>query len=331
MAERFVGRRVLVRTPGTVEIAEWAVDPPGPGEVVIQAERTLISPGTELARVYNTHRAPSPYPTNIGYLACGRIAAVGEGVEAWRVGQRVLASMGHISYLRAKADRPGMMAVPESVPPEKLVFANLAAISLRGVRLGCVVPGRGALVVGQGLIGLFATYFAKRFGAVPVLAADLCAQRLALAERLGADRVLVPPQEGFAQAVRDWLGAELPSVVIDATGTPHVIAACLKFAADNGRVIVLGGVHRDVTLDLYTDFQKRNLQLRGCGYPSPESGTGTADESTRMCLDLICRGELDVARLTTHVVAIEEAPRMYRLLREQPASALGVVFDWQQE
>lgn len=324
----FKGRRVLLTGPGQVELAEWCVDPPGPGELVLQTEVTLISPGTELARVYDTHRAGTPYPTNVGYLGCGRIVAVGPGVTEWSAGQRVLASLGHISFLRTRADNPSLLALPDHVPAERAVFANLAAISLRGVRLGQIVPGQPALVIGQGLIGLLATYFAKRFGALPVCAADLCPERLRLAESLGADRTLVPDRGRFIQAMSQWLGADRPAVVIDATGTADVIAACLKLAASDGRVVVLGGVHRDVALDLYSDLQKRNLQIRGCGYASPASGTGTARDNARLCLDLICRGELDVTQLITHVVKIDRAAEMYRRLWEQPETTLGVLFDW---
>lgn len=330
MAGEFVGRRVVFTGPGKIEVAEWSVDAPGPGEVVVRAEKTLISPGTEMSRAFDTHRAQRGYPTNTGYLAVGRIAAMGEGVESWQVDDRVLLSMGHIGYVRADAGRP-MMFVPDEVASEKAVYTHLATISLRGVRLGQIEPGRGALVLGQGLIGLFATYFAKRLGAVPVMALDLWPKRLELAEKFGADLTLVPPRERFTEVVREWIGDDLPPVVVDATGTPRVISSCPKFAADDGRMVVLGGVHKDVTFDLYTDFQKRNLQLRGCGHASPASGTGREEENALMCLDLICRGELDVARLTTHIVSIDEASKMYHMLRDEPEQALGVVFDWTKE
>jgi len=328
MAGKFVGRRVVATGPGQVEIGDWSVDAPGPGQVVVQADKTLISPGTEMSRVYNTHRAARGYPTNIGYLGTGKIAALGDGVDRWQVGQRVLVSMGHISHVLTAADNDSLTPLPDDVPSERAVYTNLASISLRGARLGQVVPGRRALVLGQGLIGLVATYFAKRFGAGPVFAADLCEQRLDLARKMGADEVLIPPRDGFVEKVLEWLGSELPPVVIDATGTPDVIAACPSFAADNGRIVVLGGVHKDVTLDFYTDLQKRNLQIRGCGYCSPGNNTGTEVESARMCLDVISRGELDVAALTTHIVSIDEGPKMYRLLHDSHAEALGVVFDW---
>ena len=327
MAEKFVGKRAVAVAPGVVQVQEWVVDAPGPGQVVVAADKTLISPGTELSRVHDTHRASKGFPTNVGYLATGKVAALGQGVDQWTVGQRVLLSMGHISHIRR--DAAGLIPLDDSVKSEHAVYTNLAVISFRGVLLGQVVPGQGALVLGQGLIGLLATFFAKRFGAAPVYAADLCQRRLDLAQRFGADQVLLPPRDDFAEAVEGWLGENKPTVVIEATGTPNVFSACPAFAANNGRLVVLGGVHADVTLDLYTHVQKRNLQIRGCGYCSPDNGTGTDEDNARACLDVIARGELDVAALTTHVVGIDEAPAMFRMLHDEPQNALGVVFDWE--
>jgi len=326
MSQKFEGWRVVAVSKGQVALEPWHADAPAGGEVLVQNIVSLISPGTELSRVYDTHRARRGFPCAIGYLSVGRIAAVGKGVARWRVGDQVVASMGHLSYMKFSSGDARLLPVPQGVRLEHAVFAGLAAISYRGVLAGRLQRGGKALVFGQGLVGLLATYFCKYLGASRVVAVERLPMRMELARLMGADEVLSPADD-LLEKVRAVLdgGAD---VVIDATGTPHVISATFEYAADNGRIVVLGGVHKDVTLDLYTHFQKRNLTLVGAGYAHPAAGTGTEQANRMLCLRLIAEGRLPVERLITHIVPVQQAPEMYRALAEHPDETLGVVLKW---
>lgn len=327
MAGTHTGYRFMATRKGVVEVTPWEVGEPGQGQVLIKELYSLVSPGTELSRIHDTHTVSVGFPCAFGYLSAGRVEKLGPGVTDWKVGDKVLVGMGHLSYLNVDAKK-GLWKVPESVPLEKAVYAGLVSIPQRGVMCSRLKKGDTAVVIGQGLIGLFAAWWCKYYGASKVVVFDRVPARLARSCQFGAD-VAVDPGNDMLGAVKSALG-DRANVVIDATGTPAVIASAFELARDNGTVVVLGGVHKPVTLDLYTHFQKRNLTLVGAGYASPEAGTGTEQENRQLCLDLIAAGQMPVEKATTHVVPIEKAPEMYRAFIEKPAETLGVVFQWPQ-
>lgn len=325
MAGKYTGYRLMATSKGVVEVTPWEVGEPGEGQVLVKNLCSLVSPGTELSRIHDTHTVSVGFPCSFGYLSSGRIEKVGPGVTNWKVGDRALVSMGHLSHLNVDAKKD-MWKVPAGLPLEKAVYAGLASIPQRGVMCSRLAKGQTALVIGQGLIGLFAAWWCKYYGASKVVVFDRVPARLARASQFGAD-VAVDPGADMLGAVKNAIG-DRAHVVLDATGTPNVIAASFELTKDNGCVVVLGGVHKPVTLDLYTHFQKRNLTLVGAGYSAPEAGTGTEQANRQLSLDLIAAGKMPVEKATTHVVPITKAPEMYRAFIEKPAETLGVVFQW---
>ena len=322
------GKRITFTGPGKVEILDRAQEGPGPGEVLIETLYSAVSPGTELSRLHNTHSAPKPFPQNTGYCSCGRIVELGSGVTHVRVGDVVLAAYGHLSHMAFDARK--IMPVPAGMPPEEAALIRLGQVGLQGIRHADVRLGDSVLVVGLGLIGQFAQMLARLAGGQPVVGVDLSERRLAIARETGLLHTLNPKAPDY----KDRLAALVPDgrfrVTIDSTGTPDVIAGLLERTADDGAVIVLGGVHRPVTLDLYTHFQKRNLRLIAAGGFSPRQYPH-ADQlaNERMLVDLTASGRFPMKPLITHVVSYEQAPEMYRLLHEAKDQAMGVIFKWQ--
>src|ERR687884_322753 len=81
--------------PGQVELERQPVRPPGPGQVLIETRRTLISTGTELIALHRRFEPGShwdrwvQYPFSPGYSSAGIVREVGEGVENLKPGDRV--------------------------------------------------------------------------------------------------------------------------------------------------------------------------------------------------------------------------------------------------
>src|SRR5689334_906870 len=184
------GKQLWITGPFEVSVREFDLpETPPNGMVIVETDRTLISAGTELAIVMGTHigfttgAAWPRYPMALGYTAVGRVAAVGEGVEAIRVGQRVLAPTPHASHALASA--AALEPVPDAVLPEAALLAHLANIPLNGLRLAAPRLGEGAIVFGQGLIGGLAARLARLHGCRPVLGVDPLPERRRIAERAG--------------------------------------------------------------------------------------------------------------------------------------------------
>ncbi len=316
---------VVWPAPGQVEIEEREVQEPGAGELLLEAERTLISPGTERAFLLNLPNTSGRYPQRPGYNFAGRVAAVGPGVEGFSTGQRVVAAAPHAAHAVARVDR--VCPVPEGVEAEEAAFFNMGTISLQGVRRARIEIGEMVAVIGQGLVGLLAAQFARLQGGVPILAVDPVEGRLAHSLRSGADIALNPEGEPF----KGFL--EKPQVVIEATGAPEPINTALQLARPGGRVVLLASTRGETRVNFYRDVHRKGLVVLGAhnhARPGRQSipGVWTWEEDCGAVLELLQRGRLQVGHLITHRVPAREAPRAYGLLKEWDPGLIGVVLEW---
>jgi len=321
------GKRITFTAKGKVEILDRVQEAPGPGEVLIETLCSAVSPGTELSRLHDTHSAPRPFPQNTGYCSCGRVVELGNGVFGVKVGDVVLAGYGHLSHMAF--DARNVVPLPAGLSREEAVLVQLGQVGLQGIRHADIRLGDSVLVVGLGLIGQFAQMLARLAGGHPVVGVDLSDRRLAIARETGLTHALNPKAPDYKERLAALAPNGRFNVTIDSTGTPDVISGLFESTADGGSVVVLGGVHRPVTLDLYAHLQKRNLRLIGAGGFSPRHWPHhdlLANE--RLLVDLMASGCFPIKPLITHVVPFDQAPEMYRLLNETKDQAMGVVFRW---
>jgi threonine dehydrogenase-like Zn-dependent dehydrogenase len=317
---------LLATGRGRVEATAAPLPALGDDEVRVRTEVTMVSPGTELHWIDETHTKPTPFPMSTGYIAVGTIIGVGASVRDRRLGQRVLLLRGHAACHNECAS--AAIPVPDGVEPVDAAATILLGIAIRGVRAGQVRLGDSVAVFGLGPIGLFATHLAKVSGGHPVIGVDPIAKRRAVARSLGVDIVLDPAVDDVAAAIAGATGGDRARIVIEATGTPGVIASLPEMTATCGRIVVLGGVHGAVPLDLYTRFQKSNLTLVGCGTAFPTDYPYDEQRNSTAILGMIADGMVRPRPALTHLVSWREAPAMYTLLRERKEEALVAAFDW---
>src|SRR5437764_11474753 len=99
------GRQLVVPGPNQVRVEEYEITDPGPAQIRVRTEASLVSAGTELAIYTGIHQGLTnpntrwpKYPQAMGYMAVSRVEQVGPGVENYRAGQRLLTSTGHASH-----------------------------------------------------------------------------------------------------------------------------------------------------------------------------------------------------------------------------------------
>lgn len=309
-----------------VECCERVLEALGPAQLRVQQEVSMVSTGTELHHIMGTHTKQSSYPRATGYLSVGKIIGIGDEAAGFKLGQRVLLGAGHHAFANCEALRA--KPVPEGVEAVDAVPTGLLGISLRGVRGGQVRFGDAVAVFGLGVIGTYAVHLAKLAGGYPVIAVDPVAKRREVAKALGADLTLDPLQCDVKKEIFGATGGEGARVVMDASATPKVIATLPDVAAEFGRLVVLGGVHGLVPMDLYTRFQKSNLTMVGCGSAYPADYPFTGDRNEAVLLQTIRAGMVRPRAAITHFVPWRQGPEMYRMLIEEKEKAIGVVFDW---
>lgn len=323
------GRRAVVRPDNSVALEDFEVRPPGLGEVLVETVSTLISAGTELGS-QEQRRTRDFKP---GYSNTGVIAALGEGVEEYEVGDRVLSLGSHSSHVTVRAAPQSLAKLPDGVSFDAGTFGVLGSVSMHGVRKAKIELGEFAAVTGMGLVGQLALQLAARSGCELLAAVDPVPGRLETAAARGATHLLDPGRCDLRAEMESITGGRGLDVIIEASGYPEVLPGAFDMARIGGRIMLLGSIwHRTVEID-FMDFHEKELTLVGCHQPKcPTTATPafpwTQQYNRRQILRMISRGELDVECLTTHRMPYGEAQEAYRLLREERGKALGIVLVW---
>lgn len=335
------GQRVLFPKVGVCQIERFEVpSAPPPGQVLVRIRRTLVSPGTEFAVFSGRHTNLSRsgdlwprFPFYPGYSAVGEVLAKGEGVDHVCPGDTVFAEAPHASHALVPGAK--VIKVAPALGLERPAFTELGAIALHGVRSGGVMLGERVAVFGQGIVGLLALRLAHAAGATRLTAFDLDPRRLEIARRWGAGTTMTP-EDGARQVemMRAENGGHLSDVVIEATGNPIVISACLSCARTGGRVVLLGSPHGSIMINFYEDVQSRNLRLIGAHVGASEHAATNAapwnrDRNRQTFLDLVLRGDVPVEELVTHRLTPSDLLEFYRGATERPGEFLGVIVDWE--
>src|SRR5918994_5152808 len=132
----------------------------------------------------------------LGYSAAGIVAAVGDDVTEFQVGDRVsCAGVGFASHAEVLSVPKNLCVhLPEDVSFESGAYGTLGAIALQGVRLAEPTLGESVVVIGLGLVGQLTVQLLKANGC-RVCGIDLNPERVRLAQQLGADEAHVSSDE----------------------------------------------------------------------------------------------------------------------------------------
>lgn len=337
------GLRWVVPGERQVRLESFELAAPGPNEIRVHTEASLVSAGTELAiftgihqGLTNPHTTWPKYPQVMGYMAVARVDQVGSSVSGYQVGDRLLTSTGHTSHAVLDAtDPPGgrVWRLPNDGPAHRLVLARMAKTAATAVVRAGETFTQSAAVVGLGIVGQVALRLFQAAGAWPIIGVDPVEFRRQAAIRGGAMAAIDPTEGDAAARVREVIpgGAD---IVIDATGWASALPGILPLAREAGTVVVLGsprGAARDV--DFYTDLHRRSLRLigahdSGIGAEIREGFSHTSQRVVPALIDWVASGRVPVDDLISHHVPAPGLDQMYAGLLEDKERFLGVVLDW---
>jgi (R,R)-butanediol dehydrogenase/meso-butanediol dehydrogenase/diacetyl reductase len=198
------------------------------------------------------------------YAGCGEC-------EMCRLGYTQMCLAGYEIYGGTRnGGHQDMMAVPDYAcvkMPDELGFPEAAACScgtgtaFHAVKRLALEESETVAVFGQGPVGLSATMFATALGA-RVLAVDVTAERLRLAEKLGADVTIDPDKADPVEVVKELTGGRGADATLDATGIPAVRNDTMDAVRDWGRVCFVGE-GGDTTFDASRQIIHRQLTMYG--------------------------------------------------------------------
>ncbi len=316
---------------------EDAPDPVvGPGEVLIRVAAGGIC-GSDVHGMDGSTGRRVP-PLIMGHEAAGVIAAVGDGVTEWRVGDRVtfdstiscgecwFCRRGQINLCDARRvlgvscdeyRREGAFAEFVVVPPrvlyrlpDDLSFARAClveplSVAVHAVSLAPVSLNDRALVIGAGVIGLLIIQSLRAAGCGEIVAADLDPGRLEMALALGAERALPTG----AMDVRDV------DLAFDAVGVAATVEAAAQSVRKGGHVVLVGNLSPRVEFPLQA-VVARQLTLAGSCASAGEYPT---------CLDLMARGLVQVDPLISAVAPLAEGAAWFARLAAGERGLMKVI------
>ena len=225
--------------PEVLEVEETAVGAPAPGEILIRQGAV----GLNFIDIY--HRSglyPLPLPAVLGREAAGTVAATGEGVDAFQVGDRVAYPL----FAGAYADLRTVPAARAVRLPDAIDEVTAAAMMLKGTTVEYLLERCFPVRAGQtilfhaaaGGVGLIACQWARALG-VKVIGTVSTEAKAELAAAHGCDHPIVAGREDVAARVREiTAGAGVP-VAYDSVGAT-TFEASLASLTPRGMLVSFG-------------------------------------------------------------------------------------------
>ncbi|MBU1871187.1 MAG: zinc-dependent dehydrogenase [Candidatus Omnitrophica bacterium] len=306
----------------------------GPGELLVKVLASGIC-GTDVLEWYRIKKAPLV----LGHEITGEIAEIGEGVEGYKVGDRVFVSHhvpcntcrcclsghhtacetlhttnydpgGFAEYIRVPKLNTscGVFLLPDNVSFDQGTFIEPLACVVRAQRLALFKPQESLLILGSGISGLLHLLLARAQGARRIIMTDINQERLRAARQLGAE-LAIDAREDLPLRLRQANEERLADLVVVATGALSAFAQALQCVERGGTVLFFASTDAGVNLPLPVDkFWRREIKLMTSYANSPSDAEAA--------IELISSGRIPVDRMITHRLSLEEAGLGFGLVAE---------------
>lgn len=297
---------------GRLSVESWPVPEPGPRDVLLEVSHCGVC-GTDLHMVMDGWGTPRSIG---GHEYSGRIVAMGDEVEGWRLGDAAVGGgvpgCGHCEYCAthrpnlctgqrdpAMGDFQGAFAdyvrvgvdelvrIPANVSMRAAALAEPLAVALHGITLSTVQAGQSALITGVGPIGALVLAALRAKGIENITVSEPSPVRRELARRLGAARVLTPDELEIPK-MPFHIAEGACEVAFECSGSGEALRACLAGLKKAGTCVLLGTGLDHPRIDP-NRILLNELSLTG-GYTYDENGFQAA-------LELLASGNLPVGDL----------------------------------
>jgi alcohol dehydrogenase len=346
-------RANVFHAPNNIRVEEVPRPSAGVGEAVIRITLTTIC-GTDL-HILRGEYAVKPGLV-IGHEPVGVIEELGEGVNGYEIGDRVLvgaitpcgqcraclsaqwAQCGHgegveaiggwrfgntingaqAEYLLVPNAQANLAKIPGELSDEQVVLlADIASTGFSGAESANIRIGDSVVVLAQGPIGLCATAGAKLMGASFIIAVDSDPVRMNMAKRMGADVVLNPKEINVVEEVKRLTGGGA-DVAIEALGLQETFENALRSLRPGGTLSSLG-VYSGKLQVPYDAF------AAGIGdYKIVTTLCPGGKERMRRLMSMVQSKRFDPTPLLTHTFSLDQIVEAYDLFGSRRDGVLKV-------
>lgn len=326
--------------PWNIEISDVQMPKPKEGEALLRVKSAGIC-GSDIGAFRGTNGLVS-YPRIIGHEIAGEVISIPENNKnGIKPGDRVIVDpylyCGHCypcsigrtnccvdlkvlgvhvdggmaEYFCHPADM--LLKVPDDMPWDIIPLAEPLTIALHGIHRLNLKAGEHIAINGAGPIGLLAAMVALHYGAEPIMI-DLVKERLDFAKSLGVRYTINLREEDLVEKVSEYTNGRMAECVMEASGANSAIRATLDIVSHAGRIALTGWPKQETPIptDMIT---RKEVDVRGA-----RTSAGEFPEA----IDLIYHQKVDVRRILTKVISIDEAPETIRDIEKNPGNYMKV-------
>jgi len=339
---------------------EKPVPAPGPAQVLVKIDAVSIC-GTDIEIMRNGLPAivqgGSPFNKNftIGHEYMGRVAKLGEGVDTYKIGDRVAVEI-HAGCGQCERCREGMYTsclnygqnyeghdkghrangfttdggfaefainhvntlvhVPDFISDEEATLIVTAGTAMYGLDvMSGLYAGKGIAITGPGPIGLMGVAVAKALGAYPVFLTGTRDDRLEMGKQLGADYVVNVRNEDAVKAVRNIMPKGI-HYVMECSGAKDAFNEAAQMVQRGGRICLAAFPEEPYPVDVAA-LVRNNIYIFGI--------RGEGNSATHRAASLMEQKRISVKPLHTHTFPLDELPTAIKYAKERIDNAIKVV------
>jgi L-iditol 2-dehydrogenase len=278
---------------------ERSVPDPAPEEVLVAISDVGIC-GSDVH--YYRHGRIGEYvvdsPLVLGHESAGEVVKTGPGVTDLAVGMRVTIEPGvpcrrcshckegkynrcpNVTFMATPPDDGAfrefvawpadfVYEIPDPVSTRAAALCEPLSVGIHACRRGSVGIGETVAISGGGPIGLLAMDAARAAGASEIILSDVVSEKLAIADKRGADRTIDASSGTVVDAIEEYTDGEGADVVIEASGAEPAIRSAFDSVCRGGTVVLIGLASEatipidvlsliDNEIDVYGSFRYRN-------------------------------------------------------------------------
>ncbi|MBG22263.1 MAG: L-threonine 3-dehydrogenase [Idiomarinaceae bacterium] len=328
----------------------WMTDAEKPeygyNDLLIKIKKTAIC-GTDV-HIYKWDewsQQTIPVPMVVGHEYVGEVAAMGDGVRGFELGDRVSGeghiTCGHCRNCRAGrrhlcrntvgvgVNRPGAFAEYLVIPAENAfklpddISDDLAAIfdpfgNAVHTALAFDLVGEDVLITGAGPIGIMAAAVARHVGARHVVITDVNPYRLDLALKMGASRAVDVSKEKLKDVMTELGMKEGFDVGLEMSGVPSAFSQMLETMNHGGKIAMLGIPPQSVAID-WNQVIFKGLTIKGI--------YGREMFETWYKMASLLQSGLDLSPILTHHLPVDEFEKGFEIMISGQSGK--VVLDWE--